>query len=505
MRRLDAVVVGSGPNGLAAAITLASHGLSVRVLEAAPDPGGGLATRPLTLPGFAHDVCSAIHPLGVGSPLFEALPLARHGLRWVHPLAPLAHPLDDEPAVIVERSLGATAAGLGMDGSAYRGLFAPLVEGWERAIDPLLGPLPPSATALHAARWAWLGLASARRVSDASFVGRRARALFAGLAAHSIVPLERPPSAAVGLVLGAAAHRVGWPFPAGGAASLARALVSLLEALGGEVVCDRPVRSLLELPPARVTLLDLAPAPAAALVGDAFPGRYRRALARYRHGPGAYKLDWALSHPIPWRDPACARAGTVHVGGSFEEIAAAERAPWRDRVADRPFVLLAQPSRFDEGRAPPGRHTAWAYCHVPPGCTADVTARIEAQIERFAPGFGDCVIARSVLGPRDLERHNPNLVGGDVGGGALTLRQAVARPALRLDPYATPLPGVFLCSAATPPGGGVHGMCGFHAARSALRRRFGMRVGRRPRLALGARLRAVVESGILSGCLPPSA
>ncbi|MCG8468304.1 MAG: NAD(P)/FAD-dependent oxidoreductase, partial [Gemmatimonadetes bacterium] len=364
---LDAVVVGSGPNGLAAAITLAAHGLRVRVLEAADRPGGGLATDELTRPGFRHDVCSAIHPMGVGSPLFRALPLEAHGLTWIHPEAPLAHPLDDQPPAVLERSIDRTAAGLAPDVDAYRAFFEALVEDWDEAIPELLGPIGPRLALLRAARYGWRILGAADSVGTAAFQGTRARALFAGIAAHSIIPLDRAPSAAIALVLGAAGHAVGWPLPRGGSGALAAALVSILEALGGEVVCGRRVRSVFDLPPARATLLDLGPAGALEVLGAALPRRSRRALSRYPYGPGAFKLDWVLTEPIPWRDPACGRAGTVHLGGIAEEVAEAEAAVWRGVNHERPFVLLAQPTRFDETRAPVGGHVAWAYCHVVPG------------------------------------------------------------------------------------------------------------------------------------------
>lgn len=486
--KLDAVVVGAGPNGLAAAITLASQGLRVRVLEAAERAGGGLATEALTLPGYVHDVCSAVHPLGIGSPLFAALPLDRHGLEWVQPDAPLAHPLDGEPAVLMERSLRATARGLGRDESAYRTFFGALTEDWTEAIPELLAPIGPRVGIARAARYAWRALGSASAVGDSIFQGPRARALFAGIAAHSILPLERPPSAAVALTLGAAGHAVGWPIPRGGADRLAHALVGVLEQLGGEVVCGVRVRSMLEVPPARATLFDLGPRPALAVLGEPLPRGFRRRLERFRYGPGAFKIDWALSEPIPWKDPACRRAGTLHLGGTAPEIAASEAAAWGEHAAAAPFVLLAQPSMFDDTRAPSGRHTAWGYCHVPAGSDRDMTAQIEGQIERFAPGFRDCVLARSVLSPAEFERRNPNLVGGDVGAGVLSLRRVFGRATGGGDPYGTPLPGVFFCSAATPPGAGVHGMCGFHAARSALRQRFGVEISRDPRRVFAAGL-----------------
>lgn len=465
--RPDAAVVGSGPNGLAAAIVLAQAGRDVVLFEASDTPGGGLRTAELTLPGFLHDVCSAIHPLGIASPVFRSLDLESHGLRWTQPEAPLAHPLDDGSAVLLERSLDDTAAGLGADGETYRRLLGPLVAGWEDLADDLLAPLGLPRHPLLLSRFGLPALRSARSLAG-SFEGLRARALFAGLAGHSVIPLERRPSSAIGLVLASLGHVVGWPFPAGGSRRLADALISVLRSLGGELVTERPVETLDDLPQGALKLLSVTPRQLLELAGDELPPRYRRGLSRYRYGPGAFKLDWALSEPIPWTAAECARAGTVHVGGTFEEIAEAERYAWEGRVPERPFVLLAQQSLFDRTRAPEGKHTGWAYCHVPHGSDRDITERIEAQVERFAPGFRDCILARSVLGPAGLHALNANHIGGDIAGGANTLAQTLARPFPRRDPYAIPIPGVYLCSSSTPPGGGVHGMCGYHAARSAL-------------------------------------
>jgi phytoene dehydrogenase-like protein len=464
----DAFVVGSGPNGLAAAIVLAGAGLTVEVREAAPEPGGGARTAPLTLPGFRHDLFSAVYPLGVASPFFRSLPLARYGLEWIQPPAAVAHPLDDGTAAVLERSVEATSAALGADGPAYRAMTAPFVARWPELVADVLGPLHVPRHPLLLARF---GVGA---LLPATWLARRlrtpaGRALFAGVAAHAAMPLSRPPTAAVGLLLGIGGHATGWPIPRGGAGAITGALLAHLRTLGGAVRTNAPVADLDELREARLVLLDLTPRQVLALAGDRLPGGYRRALARYRYGPGAFKLDWALAGPIPWRAPACARAATVHLGGTLEEVAAAEEAPWRGLVPRRPFVLLVQPALFDPQRAPAGCHTAWAYCHVPPGSAADLTAAVEAQVERFAPGFRDLILARHVMGPRDLEALNPNLVHGDPSGGVSDLRQLFFRPVLRLNPYVTPLPGVFLCSAATPPGGGVHGMGGYHAAHAALR------------------------------------
>jgi phytoene dehydrogenase-like protein len=465
----DAIVVGSGPNGLAAAIALARAGRSVVVLEGRETVGGGLRSEELTLPGFLHDTCSAIHPLGVASPFFRSVPLAAHGVEWVHPPAPLAHPLDDGTAVVLERSLEATAAGLGRDGEAWRRLFGPLVAAAEQLVEGTLAPLRPPRHPVVMARFGLRALRSASGLARSSFAGERARALLAGCAAHSMLPLGAPATASFGLVLALLGHAVGWPLPRGGSQRLADALAAHLVSLGGEIETGRPVASLAELPPARVTMLDVTPRQLLALAGDRLYGRYRRALERYRYGPGVLKLDFALSGPVPWSAPECARAATLHLGGTLGEIEAAEAEVARGGHPGRPYVLVAQQSVFEPSRAPAGSHTLWAYTHVPNGSTVDVTGLVEAQLERFAPGFRDLVLARSVLGPAALEERNPNYVGGDINGGSAELRQLFARPLVHPVPYRTPLEGVYLCSASTPPGGGVHGMCGYHAARAALR------------------------------------
>jgi phytoene dehydrogenase-like protein len=467
----DAVVVGSGPNGLAAALTVARAGRSVLVIEGAEEPGGGCRTAALTLPGYRHDLCSAIHPMAAASPFFRELPLADHGLEWVESPAAVAHPLDDAPAVLLERSVEETASALGPDGATYQALFAPWVEAWPRLERALLGPLRlPGPTALALlARFGVLALRSAGGLAR-RFRDPRSRALLAGLAGHSVLPLERAASAAVALVLGVAGHRGGWPLPRGGAGRITGALVGYLQALGGEVRCGHWVRSLAELPRSKVVLLDLTPRQVLSLAGAALPSGYKRRLSRFRYGPGVFKLDLAIEAAIPWSDPRCERAATVHLGGSFEEIAAAERAVWAGKHPERPFVLLAQAGLFDSSRAPRGRQAVWAYCHVPHGSTRDCGSEIELQIERFAPGFRDRILARHASTTADLEARNPNLVGGDLAGGVTDLRQMLARPIAGPTPYATPVAGLYLCSSSTPPGGGVHGMCGYHAAKLALRR-----------------------------------
>jgi phytoene dehydrogenase-like protein len=466
----DAVVVGSGPNGLAAAIELARSGASVRVLEARDEIGGGIRTAELTLPGFLHDVCSGCHPMGALSPFFRDLPLETHGLRWLHPPASVAHPLDDGPAVLLRRSLDDTARELGEDADAYRTLFAPFLSAPHELLADLLAPLRLPRHPLRMARFGLPGLLPATVALRARFRGARARAVLAGCAAHSVLPLERPLTAAVGMIFALTAHVVDWPVTEGGSAVIARALASCLRALGGRIETGVCVRRLADIPPARVVLFDTSPKQLAEVCEPLLPTGYVRRLRRYRYGPGACKLDWALDGPIPWRDPRCLEASTVHIGGTLEEVAAAEAAVWRGEHPERPFVLVVQQSQLDPSRAPAGKHTGYAYCHVPAGSEVDRSMAIERQIERFAPGFRERILARHVTRATDFERENPNYVGGAITGGVADLSQFFTRPVARLDPYSTPHPRLFLCSASTPPGGGVHGMCGYFAARSALRR-----------------------------------
>lgn len=479
----DAVVVGSGPNGLAAAITLAAHGVSVRVLEAHAEPGGGTRTAASTLPGFLHDVCSTCHPTGILSPFFRALPLGQAGLRWVAPRASVAHPLDDGEAALLLPGLDETARGLGADGAAYRALVEPLLGAPHVLLADLLAPLGIPRAPLTLARFGLSAIRSAAGLARARFRTEPARALFAGCAAHAIQPLERPLTAALGLVFALTAHVETWPFALGGSRAITHALVACLEALGGRVELGARVDALGALDGAALVLFDTSPREVLRIAGDALPGGYRARLGRYRYGPGVTKVDWALAAPIPWRDPRVGDAATIHLGGTLDELAAAERAMWRGEVPERPFVLACEPTRVDPSRAPAGRHVGYAYAHVPAGSDVDVSAAIEAQVERFAPGFRDLVLARHVTTARAFEAYNPAYVGGAITGGVADLTQLFTRPVARLDPYTTPNPRLYLCSAATPPGGGVHGMCGFFAARSALRR-LGVRVSRDPAEAL---------------------
>jgi phytoene dehydrogenase-like protein len=467
---LDAVVIGSGPNGLAAAITLAQAGRSVRVYEAQPTIGGATRSAELTEPGCVHDLCAAVFSLVVASPFLKTLPLAEHGLEFAHPDAPFAHPLDDGSAVVVERSVDATADALGAeDGRAYRALMNPFVSNVDALMDGLLRP-PSLRHPFLMARFGLPAIRSAASLAHARFRRAPARAMFAGVAAHSMVPLDYAGTAGFGLALNIAAHTAGFPVARGGSQRVADAMASYLRSLGGEIVTNERIDSLDQLAKSRAVLCDVTPRQFLRIAGARVPDGYRAKLERYRYGPGVFKMDWLLNAPVPWRAAGCHRAGTIHLGGSFEEIAASETSTWvkGGRAHDKPYVLAVQPSRFDPTRAPAGRHTLWAYCHVPHGSTEDRTAAIENQIERFAPGFRDCIIARHAMGPAELERRNANIIGGDIAGGAADFGQILARPVLSLNPYKTPIDGVYLCSSSTYPGVGVHGMCGHNAAQAAL-------------------------------------
>lgn len=466
----NAVVIGAGPNGLAAAIVLAEAGHSVLLVEANHTLGGGCRTTELTLPGFLHDTCSAIHPLAAASPIFRRLPLAAHGLEWIQPPNALAHPFDDGTAAILTRSVDETAASLGDDAAAYAALFAPLVKDFDILRDQLLGPFRLPRHPIALARFGIHALRSSNSLARARFEGPRARAFFAGLAAHSILDLSQTATAAFGLVLGLFGHAVGWPIPAGGSQSIANALAAHFRSLGGTIQTGTAVTSLTVAEGADAVLFDVSPRQLVDIAGDQLPSWYRRQLGRYRYGPGVFKVDWALDGPVPWTAPECTKAGTIHLGGTMEEIAKSEHEVLSGSHPDFPYVIVAQQSLFDRTRSPDGKHTLWAYCHVPNGSTVDMTCPIEAQIERFAPGFRERILKRSVMDTAALAAGNANYIGGDVNGGMQDLRQLFTRPVPRLDPYATPNRRLFLCSASTPPGGGVHGMSGYYAAQSALRR-----------------------------------
>jgi phytoene dehydrogenase-like protein len=468
-RRRKATIIGSGPNGLAAAIVLAQAGLDVTIYEAKSTLGGACRTLDLTLPGFHHDFGSAVHPMAVGSPFLSSLPLADYGLEWIHSPATLAHPLDDGTAVILPRDLPEAASALGEDGPAWRNLIQPLARNWPALAEDILRPIPALPRhPLLLARFGLNAILPATTLARRHFRTETARALFAGLAAHSFLSLDEPLSASFGLVLAASAHAVGWPIPRGGAQSLANALAAHLMHLGGHIITSTPIHRLSDLPPTDLTLCDISPRQLLALAGpDQLTPVYRRNLGRYKYGPAAFKVDYALSAPIPWNAPACQRAATVHLGGTLTEIAASESAMSSGHIARKPFVLLSQPTLFDPTRAPAGKHIAWAYCHVPNGCTEDMLPNIESQIERFATGFRSTILARHVSTPATLESMDTNLIGGDISGGAYTPGQLFFRPTHRQ--YRTSAPNLYLCSASTPPGGGVHGMCGANAARQALR------------------------------------
>jgi phytoene dehydrogenase-like protein len=472
----DVVIVGSGPNGLTAGVLLARAGLSVQIVEANETPGGGCRSGELTLPGFVHDICAAVHPMAALSPVFRDVGLENLGVSWVRARVPLAHPLPDGSVAILEQSLKATAQQLGADGPAWERMLRPFAD--DEFVQSLLRPIwyPGRGSLLTKARFGLLALHSGEYVARSRFRNEAARALFAGCAAHSVMALDRAGTAAFGVVLAAVAHVFGWPYARGGSQTIPQALIRAFEKYGGVLQLGRRISDLRELPEARAILFDLSPRQVAQIAGEALPAGYRERLARFRHGPGVFKIDWALRTPIPWRNAECRAAATVHVCGTFAEVLLSESDAMHGRAPENPFVLVAQQSLFDPTRAPAGQHTGWAYCHVPNGCKDDMTSRIEAQVERFAPGFRDCILARHCTSPAQLEAHNPTMIGGDMAGGQNDVGQFLFRPFPRLNPYATPNPRLFLCSSSTPPGGGVHGMCGYHAARAVLRR-LGMPLG----------------------------
>lgn len=472
MAHYDAVVVGSGPNGYAAAITLQQQGLAVLIVESEERVGGGVRSSSLTLPGFVHDVCSAIHPLGVGSPFFSSLPLADFGLKWIYPPDALAHPLDDGRTILLKRSVQETALQLGEDQDAYLDLMQPVVKHWDKIAPDLLGPLSWPRHPLDFLRFGLRAGQSAEGLAKRIFKKVPAKALIAGIAAHAMLPLDRWSSSGIAMVLGALGHVTGWPFPEGGAQSITKSLDDYFKSLGGMVETNRRIKSVADLPESQVVLFDITPRQLLQIEGLDFSSFYRWQLKNYQYGQGVFKIDWALSQPIPFKNPDCLRAATIHIGGSLEEIARAEKAIWKNQHSDKPYVLLVHQSPFDRSRAPQGQHTAWAYCHVPRNSTKDMTHVIEAQIERFAPGFRDIVLARHTMNTADLEQYNANYIGGDINGGAQTLAQLFTRPVFRLRPYRTSLKGAYICSSATPPGGGVHGMCGYHAALLAIKDHF---------------------------------
>jgi phytoene dehydrogenase-like protein len=474
-REYDAIIVGSGPNGLSAAIAMQQQGLSVLLLEGKETIGGGLRSCELTLPGFVHDVCSAIHPLAVGSPFFSKLPLEQFGLTWLQPGLPTAHPFDDGTAAILDTSLTNTITSLGNDGTAYGQLMTPLLKDWPSLAPDILGPLQFPKHPLLMAKFGLKGLLPATQLAK-RFKGKQAKGLLAGMAAHSMLPLSTVTTSAVALVLMMNGHLKGWPAPKGGSASIANALASYFISLGGEIATNTYVHSLKELPPARAILLDVTPKQLLTIAGDRFSSLYKWQLQRYRYGMGVFKVDWALDGPIPFTAEDCRKAGTVHIGNTIEEIAASEQQTANGQHPEKPFVLLAQQSLFDDTRAPVGKHTAWSYCHVPNGSSTDMTAAIEKQVERFAPGFRDLILDKHVMNTAQMETYNPNYVGGDINGGVLDITQLYTRPALRWSPYTTPAKGVYVCSSATPPGGGVHGMCGYHAAKKALKDIFSIHI-----------------------------
>lgn len=470
----DAVIIGSGPNGLSAAVRLSQEGLKVLVLEAKPAIGGGTRTQEITEPGFLHDICAAVLPTTAGSPFLNTLSLKEYGLEFTHPEIPYAHPLAEGDVAVCYRSLEKTAASLGVDQKNYSRLFSEFAYHWDYLSEDIFGTLRIPNHPLLMARFGWYGQFSARHLSNSLFKTEKAKALFAGCAAHSIIPLEKAFSASFGLVLGSSAHSVGWPIAKGGSASVTTALANLFKKQGGEIQTNTEVKSLSDIPSSKTILFDLTPHQIVEIAGNHLPKTYRDKLRRYQYGPGAFKMDWALSEPVPWLNEECRKAGTLHLGGTFDEISEGEKAAWAGKHHNKPYVLLSQPSLFDDTRAPEGKHTLWAYCHVPNGSTKDMAEEIESQIERFAPGFKDIIISKHTMTAQSFEQYNSNYVGGDINGGAHFFKQLFGRPVLKWNPYKIPADGMYICSSSTPPGGGVHGMCGYNAAQSVLKNEFGI-------------------------------
>ncbi|MAO64613.1 MAG: FAD-dependent oxidoreductase [Balneola sp.] len=468
----DAVVVGSGPNGLSAAVRLAQHGLKVLVLEAKSTIGGGTRTQELTEPGFLHDICAAVIPTTAGSPYLSSLNLEDYGLEFIHPEIPYAHPLDNGEAAVAWRSLNKTAENLGVDGNAYRKLYHHFSDNWDALSEDLFGTLRIPKHPLLMARFGWYGALSAKFLGNALFEHPHSKALLAGCAAHSIMPLTIAFSASFGLVLASSAHAVGWPIAKGGTHSVTNALASLLKELGGEIETEHPVSSLKDIPTAKTILFDLTPRQITEIIENKAPDSYLEKLKDFKYGPGVFKVDWALSEPVPWTNEHCRKAGTLHLGGTFDEISRAEQDVWDGNHSRSPYVLVSQPSLFDESRAPKGKHTLWAYCHVPNGSSLDMTDVIEDQIERFAPGFKDTIISKNTMNAPQFQSYNANYIGGDINGGAQFFKQLFGRPVLKWDPYHIPGTSMYICSSSTPPGGGVHGMCGYHSAESVLKNEF---------------------------------
>ena len=476
LSNFDAFVIGSGPNGLAAAIALAQQGLKVKVFEAKDTVGGGTRTSELTEPGFKHDICSAVHPTAVASPFFNTLPLQEYGLEWIHPDFPVAHPLPNKEAVIAERSFENTIERLGSDSKNYKKLFKEFIESWEYLSKDLFGNLRIPEHPLAMMRFGWYGMFSAKLLSNSFFNQARTKAYFSGLAAHSIIPLEKAFTSSFGLILGTTVHSVGWPIAKGGSHSITKALAKYFESLGGEIELNSRIESLEQFPSNKPILFDLTPRQIITIADDRISTKLKNKLLNFKYGPGAFKVDFALSEPVPWLNEECKKAGTLHVGGIMEEIMHSEKEVWEGIHSEKPYVLVSQPSVFDKSRAPAGKHVLWSYCHVPNGSTESMKEQIIDQIERYAPGFRDTIISTSCMNALDFEKYNPNYIGGDINGGAQNLKQLFGRPLLKWDPYKLPVDDLYICSSSTPPGGGVHGMCGYNAARSVLKNEFGIKV-----------------------------